>query len=124
MYYKNNVFVKNLTTFLNPKFIDFINNFRFAIVCENSPSDGYITEKILNCFHARVIPIYYGNHPERYFHEGSFIDASKLTFQEIKDKIIELKNNDELYNNMINHPKLKKLNVDYFSELVDFINSK
>lgn len=117
-------YVKHLTTFLNPKFIDFINNFRFAIVCENSPSDGYITEKIFNCYHARVIPIYYGNHPERYFHEGSFIDASKLSFQEIKDKIIELKNNDELYNEMINHPKLKNPNVDYFSELVDFINSK
>lgn len=117
-------YLKNLTIFLNPRFIDFINNFRFAIVCENSPSDGYITEKIFNCFHARVIPIYYGNNPERYFHEGSFINASKLSFQEIRDKIIELNNNDELYNKMINHPKLKNPNVDYFRELVEFINNK
>lgn len=83
-----------------------------------------LLKKIFNCYHARVIPIYYGNHPERYFHEGSFIDASKLSFKEIKDKIIELNNNDELYNEMINHPKLKNPDVDYFRELVDFINNK
>lgn len=116
--------IDNLTIYLNTNFINFINIFRFAIVCENSDSDGYITEKIFNCFHARVIPIYYGNNPEKYFHECSFIDARKLSLKEIKEKIIELKNNDELYDKMINHPKLKNPNVDYFSELINFINSK
>ena len=105
-------------------FLNFINNFRFSIVSENSSAPGYITEKIFLCYHARVIPIYYGNEPEKYFNEDSFINAKNMTLEQIYEKVNYLNNNDEAYNKMINQPKLKRTNVDYFNELYNFIYKK
>jgi hypothetical protein len=36
------------------------NRFKFAIACENLIADGYITEKLLDCFQADTIPILIG----------------------------------------------------------------
>lgn len=36
------------------------NRFKFAIACENMIADGYITEKLLDCFQADTIPIFSG----------------------------------------------------------------
>jgi hypothetical protein len=36
------------------------NRFKFAIACENLIADGYITEKLLDCFQADTIPIFSG----------------------------------------------------------------
>ena len=51
------------SVYLTERFVNFVNAFRFAIVCENSSAPGYITEKLLQCYHARVVPIYLGNEP-------------------------------------------------------------
>lgn len=102
-------------------FLDFINNFRFAILSENSSAPGYITEKLFLCYHARVIPIYYGNDPERYFNEDSFINAKNMTLEQIYEKVKYLNENDKAYRKMINKPKLKKTGVDYFGELHKFL---
>ena len=106
---------------LTDRFLDFINVFRFAIVCENSEAPGYITEKLLQCYHARVVPIYWGNEPEKYFEEGSFINAKNYNVKQLYEKLIELNKNDKAYEQMVNHKKLKNPGVDYFAELVDFV---
>ena len=42
------------------KKIDVIRNYRYAVCYENGAYPGYITEKIIDCFVAGVIPIYQG----------------------------------------------------------------
>ena len=37
-----------------------LNNFRFSFAIENCKQDGYFTEKILDCFATKTIPIYWG----------------------------------------------------------------
>ena len=37
-----------------------LSRFKFAIACENLIADGYITEKLLDCFQADTIPIFVG----------------------------------------------------------------
>jgi hypothetical protein len=37
-----------------------LSRFKFAIACENLVADGYITEKLLDCFQADTVPIYVG----------------------------------------------------------------
>jgi hypothetical protein len=37
-----------------------LSTFKFAIACENLIADGYITEKLLDCFQADTVPIYVG----------------------------------------------------------------
>lgn len=41
--------------------IDFIARYKFNIAFENSTSDGYTTEKIMEALYARTVPIYWGN---------------------------------------------------------------
>jgi len=36
------------------------NRFKFAIACENLIADGYITDKLLDCFQADTVPIFIG----------------------------------------------------------------
>lgn len=53
-----------------------LKNYRFCICYENTHSmNGYITEKIFDCFAAGVIPVYWGaSNIESYIPRGCFID--------------------------------------------------
>lgn len=112
----------NESVYLTERFLNFTHTFRFAIVCENSSAPGYITEKILQCYHARVVPIYWGNSPERYFNSNSFINLREIeTEDELLSRVSELMTNAAKYNEMVDCPKLKEPDTDYFADLVDFI---
>ena len=78
---------------------DFISKYRFNLAIENSVSDGYVTEKILQAFSAGCIPIYYGS-PTIYddFNKGSFVNIADFSsIDDAVDYIITLdKDEDEL----------------------------
>lgn len=40
--------------------VETLSNYKFTICFENAVFEGYITEKIFDCFYANSIPIYYG----------------------------------------------------------------
>jgi hypothetical protein len=106
-------------------FVNFVGNFRFVMVCENSEAPGYITEKIFKPFFARVVPIYWGNNPEKYFQEGCYIDAKKLSLNELIRTVKELADDDEKYNAMVNHPKIRnEADFDYLEPMISFIKEK
>jgi hypothetical protein len=73
---------------------------------ENSSFPGYVTEKILHSFYARSVPIYWGS-PTL---EIDFNPDAVLNWHDYKDdekfleRIIEVDNNDDLYNHMLNQP--------------------
>ena len=94
-------------------------------------SDGYITEKIFNCFFGRCIPIYNGsNKIEYYFNKESFINMNDINnIQSSKDKIIELMTYENKYNEKINKEKINLTydNENYkerFKNFIDKINPK
>lgn len=53
-----------------------LSNFKFCICFENlTDVDGYITEKIFDCFKARCVPVYWGaSNIEKYIPNECFID--------------------------------------------------
>lgn len=59
--------------------IEAITNFKFAVCFENTRQAGYLTEKIIDCFVAGVVPIYLGD-PQVDYHipRAAFIDFSKF----------------------------------------------
>lgn len=109
------------------EFLNVLNRYKFIFVCENSITDGYITEKIFNCYFARTIPIYFGaKNIEYYFNNNSFINMNNIdeNKENIKTKIELLMNNKDNFNEMIN---LNKINKNYNDEnykikLEKFIN--
>jgi hypothetical protein len=103
--------------------LNVFNKYKFIICYENSYTDGYITEKIFNCFFAKTIPIYKGSEKiTNYINENSFINGR----DNFIDKIIEIKDNEVLYNNYINSPKISDIynNENYNQELSTFIDTK
>ena len=85
---------------------EFQKKYKFTIAFENDSSPGYTTEKILQAFAARTIPIYWGD-PDvvKHFNSKAFINCHDYaSFDEILDKIKEIDNNDNLYLEYIKAP--------------------
>lgn len=99
---------------------------KFTIAFENSSRPGYTTEKIIEAFAAKTIPIYWGD-PEisHFFNERSFINANGYeSFQDVIVKIKEIDNDDDLYMSYINEPIYQTNQPDinyYLKGLEDFL---
>ena len=91
-----------------------LSKYKFSICFENMTNiDGYITEKIFDCFFANCIPIYWGaNNINKHVPDNTFIDyrmfASK---EELLNYIINLSENE--YNNYLKNIQ-EYLNSDLF----------
>ena len=81
---------------------------KFSIAFENSSNSGYTTEKIVNAFAAKTIPIFWGN-PDvsKEFNENRFINCHKFkNFDEVIERVKEIDQNDDLYMEIMNQPVL------------------
>jgi hypothetical protein len=79
---------------------------KFSVAFENSSSSGYTTEKLVNAFAAKTIPIYWGN-PDiaKEFNQDRFINCHAYkNFDEVVKRVKEIDQNDELYLKIINQP--------------------
>jgi len=67
------------------------NQFNFSICFENSSINGYITEKLFDCFFSKCVPIYFGApNIKSYIPEDCFID--KNDFDNYNDLYFFIKN--------------------------------
>lgn len=70
--------------------IEALSRYRFSLCFENTRFDGYITEKIFDCFFAGSIPIYYGAPDiEKYVPKEAFIDFRDFAGYEELDAFLE-----------------------------------
>lgn len=90
------------------------NQYKFICCCENSFTNGYITEKIFNVFFARAIPIYYGPSDKfRYFNKDSFIEITDNLSDISVEKIRHLNENEAQYNAFL---KMSIINKEFNDE--------
>lgn len=87
----------------SPELIEVLSNYKFVLCFENSYTNGYITEKIFNCFFAGIIPLYLGA-PDitKYINPNCFVDMTKPNWPEL---LVKLEKDPEEYLKMVNHPK-------------------
>lgn len=102
--------------------LDTISDYKFNICFENSFSYGYYTEKILHAKVAGCIPIYESD-------SNYIIDFNKdcclFNNENIIEQIIQIDNNDYLYNQKLQQPLFNKLNIDgIFDKLSKNLNYK
>lgn len=89
-----------------PDKIEFERNYKFSMAFENSSSNGYTTEKIMEAFAGETIPIYWGS-PDiaKEFNPKSFINCHDYdSYEEVLKKIKEIDENDDLFLQMIKEP--------------------
>ena len=122
-----NDIIKDKSCYHSIELLNIFNKYKFILAFENSYDDGYITEKIFNCFFSKTIPIYKGsNIIKSFINESSFIDINNNNIEDIIELIKLLNNNEELYNNYINSQKIS-INYedeDYKNHLFNFIETK
>jgi len=120
----NNI-IENKSCYHSIDLLNIFNKYKFILAFENSYDDGYITEKIFNCFFAKTIPIYKGsNIIKKYINGTSFIDANN--HENIIELIKLLNKDEELYNNFIDTYKISIHydDEDYKNNLFTFIERK
>jgi hypothetical protein len=80
-------------------------NAKFHIVVENLITNSYITEKIVDCFLSKTVPIYWGCS-----NIGEFFNMDGIiTFTSVDDAIIKINNLDKDYYNT----RLEAINENY-----------
>lgn len=108
--------------------IAFQNKFKFSITFENESSLGYTTEKILDAFYAKTIPIYWGNVKiAEDFNPAAFINCHDFSsLDEAIEYVKKVDNDDALYRSILLQPIFKDGKVPYkFSSdaVLDFLTS-
>lgn len=100
----------------------FQQDYKFSIAFENSSMSGYTTEKIVQAFAARTIPIYWGDPViDRYFNEKAYINVQKFgSFEEVLEQIRIIDNNPTLFVRMMREPMLKNKDISY-EDLEEFL---
>jgi len=89
--------------------IEFEKDYKFTMAFENSSSNGYTTEKIMEAFAGATIPIYWGS-PDiaREFNPKSFINCHDFeSYEDVLLKVKEIDNNNELFLSMVKEPILE-----------------
>jgi hypothetical protein len=110
--YSSEIF--NTSCYHSVPLINVLNKYKFVICFENSYSNGYVTEKIFNCFFARAVPIYKGDPDIRkYIRSSSFIDGRCET-AELVNKIRKLSVDESAYSRCVSDNKIQYF--DYTNE--------
>lgn len=85
--YKNNIGGPLSAVYNTQEYFDYISQFKFVVTMENSEHDTYITEKIINGFHGRTLPVYWGSpRVHDYFNKSRFLCISN-TDESMRDVI-------------------------------------
>lgn len=81
--------------------IKMLSNFKYCLCFENVEAEGYITEKIFDCFKAKCVPIYWGAPDiEKYIPKDCFIDFRDFgDYGKLLTYLTSI--NESLYNNYI-----------------------
>ena len=88
--------------------LNFYSQYKFVICLENTKQETYITEKIINGFLAKTIPIYWGSdNIGNYFNKERFINIpnlSEIMINKVINAIVAIINDDNKYLEMVNKP--------------------
>ena len=89
---------------------------KFSICFENISHRGYTTEKLVQAFAARTIPIYWGDPLiSNVFNTASFINVADYgnDIEEVVKAVKRIDENDELYLKMLSEPALVNIKYSY-----------
>lgn len=105
--------------------IIFQSKYKFSIAFENTKLDGFFTEKILDPFYAKSIPIYWGSEEiTKEFNPKAFINCADFgcDFQRVINRVITLDQDNEQYMQMLREkPLCDNFDFENQEKLKDFL---
>lgn len=118
--------IKNTIGFRVPDKIKFISKYKFNIAFENMYAPGYVTEKIIEAFTAKTIPIYWGsNTVKKEFGEDGYININDFSsLHEAIDYIKTVDNDNALYMKILNSgPTLLHSYEEWCEILLEYLSN-
>lgn len=119
-------FMNNLGYCVKDK-VAFQRDYLFSVAYENEAYPGYLTEKIMDAFLARSIPIYWGDPlVTRHFNPEAFIHARDFRSDaELADYLLRLSEDTPRLLRMLNAPVFRNPNeaADYMAEVRSFFSN-
>ncbi len=111
-------FLNNINERVENK-LEFQEGYNFSIAFENASSPGYTTEKILQAFAAKTIPIYWGDPMiGNEFNEKAFINCHKYgSFEEVVEVVREIDQNEELMLKYLKEPTFTEKQLENIDKL-------
>jgi len=105
--------------------LEWLKDYKFCMCFENFSENGYLTEKLLEGMMGGCVPIYWGSEScVDEFNEDSFINWHKYkNDDDVIKRIIELDQNNELYEKVYNEPYLIDNKENFYMDdnrLIDF----
>ncbi|OGZ62655.1 MAG: hypothetical protein A3C58_03290 [Candidatus Staskawiczbacteria bacterium RIFCSPHIGHO2_02_FULL_34_10] len=99
--------------------------YKFAVCYENTQADGYVTEKIFDCFLAGCVPIYLGAHNiTNHIPANTFIDKRKFdTYEKLYNYIMHMPEKEYLnylnaIKNFLKNDKAYPFSAEYFANTI------
>ena len=118
--FANNVGYQINSPYWSREYFNVLGDHKFMICCENTKMETYSTEKIVNPYLSKTIPIYWGSHNiKNIFNPDSMLfleDESEDSINKLIEKIIELDNDDDKYLEFINRPIFTEENIKFWNE--------
>ena len=106
------------------KKIKYLSKFKFNIAFENSDAPGYITEKLMDCYLAGVVPIYWGSLSDLtpFPKESMICAADYADISALIQRVKEVDNDDELYLSIVRaNPLLQGEFYDFEEKCKQFL---
>ena len=125
--YKRNILNKIISesTWFDPRIGDIIKNYKFILCMENVEKVGYHTEKIIHGFRNNVIPIYWGDtNCIKIFNSKAYINVNELGIEKSIEKIIELSQDINKYNNMLSESILHEDSILYENKFKKYLSEE
>lgn len=85
---------------------EFQKNYKFSIAFENTSTNGYTTEKIIQAWAAQTIPIYWGSPSvAKEFNSKAFVNCHSFdSLSDIMDYIRQIDQDDQLFRSILEEP--------------------
>jgi hypothetical protein len=95
-----------------------LEEYKFSIAFENLRHEGYNTEKIIQPMEAGCIGVYWGgNKSFEYFNDDAYINIDNYnSMEEVVERMLEIDQDDELYEHMVNSKPFKKNPIEFHPE--------
>ena len=105
--------------------LDFFNKSFFGVAFENGSYPGYVTEKLLDCYYANTIPVYWGSETvHKDFNPKSYVNASD--FRDFDDLLGYMQNlvsnNKNDYLDILSQPAFHNDIPNEYTNLSNFLN--
>lgn len=120
-------FLNNIGRFLDwgSGKLDFIRNYNFNLAIENTKCEYYITEKIIEAFNSRTIPIYYGSKYliNEFVNKNAFINITDMNDTDIINLIKKCNNVNYIVDTLNTYQPII-FNKSYFEETYNNLVTK